>query len=165
MPKPDLGRGGDWIGDGLDAAPQNGDNAAMSQTTRASFTLSTLAALLCLWLAGLPGMVRAVTPEEALQLDGKNGTIEGIVSDVNITERGHAFINMGGVYPNHTFTAYVPAVIVPILGKEYLESLRGKDIAVTGKIKIYKGKPEIVYNKKDQVVVKGGEPEKKEGAK
>ena len=101
----------------------------------------------------------------ALQLDGKNGTIEGIVSDVNITERGHAFINMGGVYPNHTFTAYVPAVIVPILGKDYLESLRGKDIAVTGKIKIYKGKPEIVYNKKDQVVVKGGGSEKKESAK
>lgn len=121
--------------------------------------------MLCLWLAGLSGMVRAVTPKEALQLDGKNGTIEGIVSDVNITERGHAFINMGGVYPNHTFTAYVPAVIVPILGKEYLESLRGKDIAVTGKIKIYKGKPEIVYNKKDQVVVKGGESEKKESAK
>ncbi len=121
--------------------------------------------VLCLWLASLPGVVQAVTPEEALQLDGKNGTIEGIVSDVNITERGHAFINMGGVYPSHTFTAYVPAVIVPILGKEYLESLRGKDIAVTGKIKIYKGKPEIVYNKKDQVVVKGGESEKKEAAK
>ena len=137
----------------------------MRQMTRGSFALSTLAALLCLWGAGLPGMVRAVTPEEALQLDGKNGTIEGVVSDVNITERGHAFINMGGVYPNHTFTAYVPAVIVPILGREYLESLRGKDIAVTGKIKIYKGKPEIVYNKKDQVVVKSGESEKKEGAK
>jgi DNA/RNA endonuclease YhcR with UshA esterase domain len=137
----------------------------MRLTSRGSLAFSTFAMVLCLWLGGLPGKVQAVTPEEALQLDGKNGTIEGIVSDVNITERGHAFINMGGVYPNHTFTAYVPAVIVPIFGKEYLESLRGKDIAVTGKIKIYKGKPEIVYNKKDQVVVKGGEPEKKEIAK
>lgn len=137
----------------------------MRLTSPGSLAFSTFALGLCLWLASLPGVVQAVTPEEALQLDGKNGTIEGIVSDVNITERGHAFINMGGVYPNHTFTAYVPAVIVPILGKEYLESLRGKDIAVTGKIKIYKGKPEIVYNKKDQVVVKDGESEKKEAAK
>jgi hypothetical protein len=113
-------------------------------------------AFLCLLSLAVLGMLPAgaVTPEEALALDGKNGTIEGRVSDVNITDRGHAFINMGGVYPDHTFTAYVPAVIVPILGKEYLESLRGREIAVTGKIKFYKGKPEIVFNKKEQVVIK-----------
>lgn len=111
-------------------------------------------AALCFCLMSLGTRLPAVTPEEALQMDGQNGTIEGVVTDVNLTERGHAFINMGGVYPHHTFTAYVPAVIVPILGREYLEGLRGKTIAVTGKIKLYKGKPEIVFNKKDQVVVK-----------
>lgn len=120
-------------------------------------SICKLAAQWWLWALIFTSPVLAVTPTEALTMDGKNGTIEGVVSDVNITERGHAFINMGGVYPNHTFTAYVPAVIVPILGKEYIEGLRGKDIAVTGKIKIYKGKPEIVFNKKDQVVVKGAE--------
>ena len=87
-------------------------------------------------------------------MEGQNTTVEGVVSDVNVTARGHAFVNMGGVYPKHTFTAYVPAVIVPILGKDYLESLRGREIAVSGKIMIQKGKPEIVFNKKEQVVVK-----------
>jgi len=40
---------------------------------------------------------------------GKNVTVEGVVTAVSTSKKGNTFINFGGVYPNQTFTGWVPA--------------------------------------------------------
>ena len=56
-------------------------------------------------------------------------------------------------YPQHVFTGFVPAQNVEIVGGEqFLKSLAGIPVTVTGKIELYKGRPEIVFSSPAQIV-------------
>ena len=61
---------------------------------------------------------------------------------------------MGGVYPNQVFTAFMSIKTAEIELISNARQYEGKNIAVTGMIKLYKGKPEIIVNTKAQIVVK-----------
>ena len=51
------------------------------------------------------------------------------------------------------FTGFVPAQSVAAVGgQKFLESLSGNPITVTGKIDLYKGRPEIVISSSAQIV-------------
>jgi DNA/RNA endonuclease YhcR with UshA esterase domain len=95
-------------------------------------------------IAGHPIM----PPEQAAERIGKRSSIQGVVTQVHVDEKA-TFVNMGGIYPNQTFTA----VIFPRTGIDpsELEKLNGKSIIVSGVVREHKGKPQIVVDSMNQI--------------
>jgi hypothetical protein len=55
-----------------------------------------------------PALAETITPPEAKNHIGQNVTVEGAVSEVHHAQSGRAiFADMGGHYPNNTFTAVI----------------------------------------------------------
>jgi hypothetical protein len=81
---------------------------------------------------------------------GQNATVEGVVVAVSTSKRGNTFINFGGIYPNQTFTGWIPAG-TSLASDASLESLQGKKVKITGRIELYRGKPEIRVLSRDQI--------------
>jgi DNA/RNA endonuclease YhcR with UshA esterase domain len=59
---------------------------------------------------------------------------------------------MGGKYPNQAFTAFIPSSS----GAQFPnpQQYEGRTVAVSGKITLYKGKPEIIVNAPSQISAK-----------
>ena len=94
-----------------------------------------------------------ILPEEAKSHVGENVSVRGMVEQVSVSKKGHAFLNFGGRYPNHIFTGFVPAEHVSdVGGEEFLHSLADNPVTITGKIELYKGQPEIVISSPSQIV-------------
>src|SRR5262245_23074774 len=92
-----------------------------------------------------------ITPDQAPQHIGENATVEGVVVAVSTSKRGNTFINFGGVYPNQTFTGWIPAG-TPLASDPSIQSLQGKRVKITGLIEPYRGKPEIKVLSRDQII-------------
>jgi DNA/RNA endonuclease YhcR with UshA esterase domain len=96
-----------------------------------------------------PAFSQAVSPDEAGQYISTNITVKGLVSQVSQSRSGTIFINFGGEYPNVVFFA--------VIFDDYLDqftdvfSLEGAVIAVTGTVKMYRGKPEIILTSNSQI--------------
>jgi hypothetical protein len=90
-----------------------------------------------------------ITPEQAAEKIGKRASVQGVVTQVYVDESA-TFVNMGGIYPNQTFTA----VTLPRSGIDpsELEKLNGKTIIVSGIVREHKGKPQIVVNDLRQIL-------------
>jgi len=83
---------------------------------------------------------------------GETVTVCGKVADSRYVETGShvTFLNFDKPFPNHTFTAFIPAENRSKFGtpeKDY----RDKDVCITGKIQAYRGKPEIVVSDPEQI--------------
>ena len=105
--------------------------------------------------APLASLSRAQTPlivsdAQAEQHLGQDVTVEGVVTAVSTSRKGNTFINFGGVYPNQTFTGWIPSG-TPLASDASLQSLQGKRIKITGRIELYRGKPEIRVLEKSQI--------------
>ena len=87
---------------------------------------------------------------EAEKHVGQDVTIEGVVTAVTTSRKGNTFINFGGVYPNQTFTGWIPAG-TPLATDASIPTLQGKKIKITGRIELYRGKPEIRVLSKSQI--------------
>jgi DNA/RNA endonuclease YhcR with UshA esterase domain len=87
---------------------------------------------------------------EAEKHIGQDVTVEGIVTAVTTSRKGNTFINFGGVYPNQTFTGWIPAG-TPLATDSSIPTLQGKNIKITGRIELYRGKPEIRVLSKSQI--------------
>ena len=76
-----------------------------------------------------------ILPEEAKEHVGENVSVRGLVEQVSVSKKGHAFLNFGGRYPNQIFTGFVPAEHVSAVGGEkFLQSLADNPVTVSGKI-------------------------------
>jgi len=91
-----------------------------------------------------------VSDTQAAQYIGQNVTVEGVVTAVSTSQKGNAFINFGGVYPNQTFTGWIPTG-TPLACYTSLQLLKGKKIKITGRIELYRGKPAIRVLSKSQI--------------
>ena len=92
-------------------------------------------------------------PEEAKNHIGENASVHGKIEQVSFSKKVHAFLNFGGKYPEHVFTGFIPAQSVGDVGGErFLKSLAGSPITITGRIELYKGRPEIVISSPTQIV-------------
>jgi len=69
---------------------------------------------------------------------------------VYTSKKGNTFLNFGAKYPNQTFPGYIPAGS-ELAGDRWTATLQGKVIGITGKIELYKEKPEIRVMSKDQI--------------
>ncbi|CUH45429.1 hypothetical protein RUM4293_04343 [Ruegeria atlantica] len=90
-----------------------------------------------------------ISPREAVNHVGERTTVVGVVSQVSNSGKGTTFINFGGRYPNHVF--YV--VIFKKNGHKFpsVYSYKGQTLAISGRIELYKGKPQIIVSSPDQV--------------
>jgi DNA/RNA endonuclease YhcR with UshA esterase domain len=113
-------------------------------------TLFTLFALIC--AASLFAQSSNYTPQEAARHVGETATITGAVDGVHQSGKGNIFLNMGGKYPNQAFTAYIPSASAAQFPQP--QQYEGQTVAVSGKIALYKGKPEIIVNSPSQISAK-----------
>jgi DNA/RNA endonuclease YhcR with UshA esterase domain len=104
-------------------------------------------------LTATPTFAETIAPNEAREHVGQNVTVEGMVNEIHHAASGSAtFIDMGGRYPNNPFTAVIfkdDAAKFPDV-----DALDGKMIDVTGSIRLYHGKPEIILNDAAQIKAK-----------
>jgi hypothetical protein len=81
---------------------------------------------------------------------GETAIVEGMVANVKHAPRFHAiFVDFDQPYPNQSFTAYIDekdAAKFPDVDK-----LMSHKARVTGKIVLYRGKPEIVVEEASQL--------------
>jgi DNA/RNA endonuclease YhcR with UshA esterase domain len=91
-----------------------------------------------------------IPDSDAPQHIGQNATVEGVVTAVSTSKKGNTFINFRNVYPNQTFTGWIPAG-TSLAADPSIQSLQGKKIKITGLIELYRGKPEIKILSRDQI--------------
>ena len=48
-----------------------------------------------------------ILPEEAKDRIGENANVRGLVEQVSLSQKGHAFLNFGGRYAKHVFTGFI----------------------------------------------------------
>jgi len=97
----------------------------------------------------LKGSTAPITPETAASHVGENATIKGVVAEVYTSRAGVTLLDMGGRYPDNPFAA----VIFPDDAGKFPEvgSLSGKLVEVTGPVRLYNGKPEVILRRPDQI--------------
>lgn len=76
---------------------------------------------------------------------GENATVTDRIDSVHQSGKGNIFLNMGGKYPNQAFTAYIRSNNAGEF-PDY-QNYDGKTVAVSGKITLYRGKPEIIVTR------------------
>ena len=114
-----------------------------------------IAALL---LAGIAGYAQvSIKLEDINKHVGDSVTVCGKVFGGIFLEKSKntpTFLNVGDAYPANPLTI----VIWGDLRKEFTEKpeefYKGREVCVTGKVELYKGKPEIILNSRNQLTVK-----------
>src|SRR5581483_5642002 len=113
-------------------------------------TVLTLSAFIC--VASLNAQGLNYTPQEAARHVGETATVTGTVDGTHQSGKGNIFLNMGGKYPNQAFTAFIPSSSAGQFSNP--QQYEGKTVSVSGKISLYKGKPEIIVNSPSQISTK-----------
>ena len=79
-------------------------------------------------------------------------TVEGVVAKVFTSKKDNTFLNFGAAYLNETFTGWIPPGSA-VSGSPILSNVEGKHVKITGRIEMYKGKPEIRINAASQLEI------------
>jgi DNA/RNA endonuclease YhcR with UshA esterase domain len=119
------------------------------------FSRSFAFAVICCaaFLASAQGQIAGVIPaNEAAGHINEWATLEGVVAKVFTSKSGNMFLNIGASYPNQTFTGWIPPAS-PVSKSPMLSDIEGKKVKITGRIEMYKGKPEIRINAASQLEV------------
>jgi len=112
--------------------------------------MRTLFVTLLLAFIASPAIAAKITPADAAAHVGQTVTVEGAVSEVFTSRRSNTtFINMGGRYPDHIFSAVIFASDAGTFPN--VRALEGKTIDDTGRIRLYRGKPEIILHSAGQI--------------
>jgi len=110
-----------------------------------------VSAVLCLY--AFSPSAATVSPEDAASHVGESATVCGIVASAKFATGSRAqptFLDLGKPYPNSAFTAVIFGDDRAKFGTPET-TLRGKRICVTGQIRDYRGKPEIILNDPSQL--------------
>jgi DNA/RNA endonuclease YhcR with UshA esterase domain len=91
------------------------------------------------------------TASEAAGKIGQYATVHGKVAEVSISQGGTIFLDFGANYPAQNFTAVIPSREVSRMIA--LDGYKGKSVAVTGRLDLYRGKPEIVVHSANQLKI------------
>jgi hypothetical protein len=111
-----------------------------------------ISASISLALAALAQSSPTYTASEAAKHIGETAIVVDRVNGVHRSAEGNSFLNIGGKYPNQTFTAFIPSGSSNQFPN--LAQYDGKTVSVSGKIVLYRGKPEIVVTSPSQIVMK-----------
>jgi DNA/RNA endonuclease YhcR with UshA esterase domain len=114
--------------------------------TKTCIALFTMLIALVAYGQGTP----IYSPDEAAKHVGETATVKGRVDSFHQSGKGNMFLNMGGKYPNQAFTAFIPSSSAAEFSNA--QQFDGKTVSVSGKITLYKGKPEIVVTNISQII-------------
>jgi len=109
----------------------------------------TLTLLLAVFLFTCVTLLAGTIPSEAAKDHvGKTVTVVGHVDELHVAARAY-FFNMGGKSPSEavSIVCFSSAGITP----DELTKFEHKTISVTGKVKLYHGKTEIILTSLDQI--------------
>jgi hypothetical protein len=95
--------------------------------------------------------VAVISPLEAGDYNGKTVTVKGFVADVYQSEKV-AYLNFVEKFPKNPFTAVIFASKFSDFPD--IVKYRNKDVEVTGRVSMFKDKPQIILNSPKQIVVK-----------
>jgi DNA/RNA endonuclease YhcR with UshA esterase domain len=86
---------------------------------------------------------------------GEYITVEGRVANVFTSRAGNTFLNFGAAHPHQIFSATVFERYADAFADEFgdLADLEGKRVRITGKLKVYQGKPQIILESTSQLAV------------
>jgi hypothetical protein len=107
---------------------------------------------ICLWQISFSQNV----PLDSVQFYvGKTITVCSKVQSTFVTksEKKTTYINFGKPYPNTTFTAVIFASDSSNFKYIPSEYLKEKNVCITGKVELYKDKPQIIVKKEEQISV------------
>lgn len=108
--------------------------------------------VLGLALTATSASAATIAPGQAEAHVGQVATVEGQVDDVYTARSGVTFLDIGGRYPNNAFAAVIftdDADRFPDAAR-----LKGKIVDITGAIRLYQGRPEIVLTDPAQIKAK-----------
>lgn len=102
-----------------------------------------------------PAVVQAgsLTADQAAQHVGETATVCGTVASTKYAARSRGqptFLNLDKPYPNHIFTALIWGTNREKFGRPE-DSLLGKRVCITGAIRLYRGRPEIIVSSPNQL--------------
>jgi hypothetical protein len=119
-----------------------------------AFKLWVATAALAGWAAA--AQADPIGPDDAAKHAGETATVCGVVAGAKYAEQirgGLTFIDFGKPYPDASFTAVIfPGDRAKFGTPE--KGLAGKQVCVTGKIEMFRGKAQIVLSDPKQLAVK-----------
>jgi DNA/RNA endonuclease YhcR with UshA esterase domain len=92
--------------------------------------------------------------EEAKNHLGETVTVCGVVRDARFLESSATqptLLNLGAAFPNQHLTIFISKEVRASLANQPEEFYQGKKVCVTGKVTEYRGKPQIVLVKKEDL--------------
>jgi DNA/RNA endonuclease YhcR with UshA esterase domain len=100
--------------------------------------------------APVASLAATYTPSQAAAHIGETATVEDVVSQTHVDDKsGAGFLNMGGRFPNHDFQGFISQRDIGKFGN--LHRYEGKTVGITGKIRDFNGKPEIIVSDPGQI--------------
>jgi DNA/RNA endonuclease YhcR with UshA esterase domain len=111
---------------------------------------------LALALPAMAAHADPLAPEDAAKHVGEKATVCGIVAGAKYaaqTGGRPTFLDFGKPYPDTIFTALILGSDRPKFGTPE-KTVQGKEVCVTGEIRLYNGKPEIILSDPKQLVAK-----------
>ena len=97
----------------------------------------------------------SIKPEEISKHIGDSVTICGKVDDMRYFESSKnspTFLNINGKYPNQVLTVVVYGEVRKQFTGQF-EELKDKQVCITGRIILYKERPEIIIGEPGQIVI------------
>lgn len=92
--------------------------------------------------------VAVITPMDAGDYNGKTVTVKGFVADIYKNEKV-AYLNFVEKYPDNPFTGVIFARVFSDFPD--ILKFKNKNVELTGRVSVYKGKPQIIINKPSQI--------------
>jgi hypothetical protein len=116
-----------------------------SRSSRMSIA-ELFASAAALSLSALPSVAATLTPNDAASHIGQNATVCGVVAstkfDAHLRSRP-TFLDFGKPYPDQLFAAVIFGTDRAKFGTPET-TLQGKRVCVSGTVRAYRGKPEII---------------------
>lgn len=113
--------------------------------------LFALVSFLCIYASNTFGQQK-ISIDSVMGFVGKNVTVCTNVSGGKAFEKV-TLLNLGAKYPNSQLTIAIFSKDAANFASEPLAMYNHKNICVTGKVELYKGKPEIIVNKSADILV------------
>ena len=111
---------------------------------------------LALAVSAMAAHADPLSPEDAAKHVGERATVCGVVAAAKYAAQSGGrptFLDFGKPYPDTIFTALILGTDRPKFGTPE-KAVQGKEVCVTGEIRLYNGKPEIVLTDPTQLVAK-----------
>lgn len=109
-----------------------------------------------LFITSLSYSQEIINLENIAKYDGEVVTVCDTVQSTFKTkgDKKVVYLNFGKSYPNHTFTAVIFESSLSYFSYDPVAFLKGKTICITGKVTLYKGKPQMVLLNEKQLIIK-----------